>query len=189
MRLRLVPLLLCASLFAAPACVSDGGNAGAKKGAPVLDETVLAFLSKARAAHHAADLHERGGDLAGVVRDLETITGGPRPTITPEVEEVLADAYARLAEVKSRRAAWSEALADVDAGLGLARDDSHFRGHLYEVKGLVLERQYEAQALEGKADLAAATKESALQAFEEAIDVQERVIQKALSPAPEGSVR
>lgn len=183
-------LLLAISLalagYLGHGCVNDGTGEKPRQG-PVLDDTVLAFLSKARAAHHAADLHERSGDLEGAIRDLASITGGPRPQLTPEVSEVLADAFARTAEIKSRTSELDGALRDVDAGLDLAKDDTHFRGHLLEVRGVVFERQYDALVAAGQPDAAAVAKEKALDAFEAAIDVQERVIQKALGALPAGS--
>src|SRR5437867_3578808 len=45
--------------------------------APLVDPTLLAFLSKARSIHHEADLAEHAGDGAGAVALLEQLTNGP----------------------------------------------------------------------------------------------------------------
>ena len=77
-----------------------GGDAG-----PVLDVQTMAFLSKARALHHEANLREEAGDLPGAVAQVERIIDAvrPHPTLAvPEVEEVLADAWARVAELDVR---------------------------------------------------------------------------------------
>lgn len=148
--------------------------------APVVDPALVAFLSKARAAHHQADLAERGGDRASAIAAVSRIVDGPRPPTTPEVVEVVADALARRADLRSQVGQHDAADADVDAGLALATATTHFRGHLLEVRGLVAERRAERLAAEGDAEGAAAARERAIGAFEEAIDVQDAVIRGAL---------
>ena len=123
--------------------------AGCERSAQAVDPALVAFLSKARAAHHRADLAEQQGELSTAVASVAGIVGGPRPEPTPEVVEVVAEAYARLAGLRSRQGAFAEALADVDEGLLLATETTHFRGHLFEVRGLVEERRARALAEAG----------------------------------------
>ncbi|MDI1445884.1 hypothetical protein [Polyangium sp. 6x1] len=151
--------------------------------APVVDSVLLAFLSKARAAHHKADLAEASGDVAGAIAALESLTGGARPggeTPLPEVSEVLSDTYARLADLRSTRGEYDTGLRDVDAGLGLAKETTYFRGHLFEVRGLVEERR--AKSLPEGADRERARK-AAMDAFDEAVRIQDQVISSALGDA------
>ena len=72
------------------------------------------------------------------------------------------------------------ALREIDEGLLLASRPTHFRGHLFEVKGVVLERQM--TALKEQGDLAGAerAKAAAIKAYDEAIDIQNKVIESAL---------
>jgi tetratricopeptide (TPR) repeat protein len=156
----------------------------------VVDPTLLAFLSKARAAHHEADLAEEQGDRPRAIRALVRIVEGPRPggdTPTPEVAEVVADTRARLADLRSAAGDFDRARADVDEGLRLAPAVTHFRGHLVEVRGLVEERR--SRALKEKGDEAGATKarDEALKAFEEAIEIQDQVIAEALKQKEKGA--
>jgi tetratricopeptide (TPR) repeat protein len=151
-------------------------------GTPIVDGTLLAFLSKARAAHHSADLHEEDGDLDLAAAALEPVVALPRPA-APEALEVVADTYARLADLKSDLGDFDPALADVDAGLALAARPTHFRGHLLETEGVVLERRYRALEAMGETDAAARLKAQALEAFKSAIDVQDQVIDDALGDA------
>ncbi|MDC0745875.1 hypothetical protein [Polyangium mundeleinium] len=147
---------------------------------PVVDSVLLAFLSKARAAHHKADLAEASGDVAGAIASLESLTGGARPggaTPLPEASEVLSDTYARLADLRSARSEFDTALRDVDAGLALAQETTYFRGHLFEVRGLVEERR--AKSLPEGADRDRARK-AAMDAFDEAVRIQDQVISSAL---------
>jgi tetratricopeptide (TPR) repeat protein len=153
-------------------------------GVPVVDATLLAFLSKARSAHHQADLLEEGGDLDLAIAALEAVVALPRPAGAPEAIEVVADTYARLADLKSDLGSYDPALRDVEAGLALAARPTHFRGHLLEIEGVVLERRYRTLDAMGETEEAARVKAQALAAFQGAIDVQERVIDDALSHVP-----
>jgi hypothetical protein len=154
-------------------------------GTPV-DPLLLAFLSRARAAHHLADDHEAGADLAAAIAPLAGLVAGPLPRenaeLAPEVREVLADTRARLADLRSRQGAFEPALADIHAGLELVRDPNYFRGHLLETEGLVEERH--AKALEKSDPVAAeAVRKRAIGLLEQAMAVQAEVIQKAPSPS------
>jgi hypothetical protein len=150
-------------------------------GAPV-DPLLLAFLSRARAAHHVADNQESGGDLAASLAPLSSLVEGPLPKtagqLGPEVREVLADTRARMADLRSRLGAFEQALADVHAGLEQVPEASYFRGHLLETEGLVEERH--AKALEATDPAAAAaTRKRAIELLEQAMAVQSRVIEAA----------
>ncbi len=111
---------------------------------------------------------------------LERVVAPPRPD-APEAVEVVADTCARLADLRSDLGDFEPALRDVEAGLALAGGPTHFRGHLLEIKGVVLERRYRALDALGEADAAARAKADALEAFKAAIDVQDQVIDDALS--------
>lgn len=154
-------------------------------GQPVVDAALLAFLGKARAAHHAADLAEGQGDRARALRDLDALAQGPRPVssgaLPPEVAEVLADTFARLADLRSRSDDHAGALREVERGIALAERPTHFRGHLFETKGVVLERMAKAQEAGHERPVAGATKALAMDAFEMAIKIQDQVIDEALS--------
>lgn len=156
---------------------------------PPVDTELLAFLSRARAAHHAADRAEEREDTASAVRLLRDVASGPFPggaaERTPEVREVLADTLARLADLESRRGNFDDARAAVERGLELAREPSYFRGHLYEVSGLMWERK--SLALRARGDESGA-KDASRRAFEQletAMKIQAQVIAgSAAKPAP-----
>lgn len=154
---------------------------------PIVDPTLMAFLSKARAAHHDADLAEDKGDREAAVRVLSRVVEGPSPASakpSPEVNEVMADTYARLADLRSAGGDFDAALKDIDQGLKLAQTVTHFRGHLIEVRGLVFERRAKALKEKGDEPGAASARDAALKAFEEAIDIQDQVIRNALGEGP-----
>jgi hypothetical protein len=180
--------LACLALAACKQeAVGSSERCGAVDAGTPVDPTLLAFLSRARAAHHIADEREAAGDLAAAVAPLASLTAGPLPhdgqSLAPEVREVLADTRARLADLRSRQGAFELAIADAHAGLELASEPNYFRGHLLETEGLVEERQ--AKALEPKDPSAAAgARARAIGLLEQAMAVQAGVIASA---APGGS--
>ncbi|XXT22898.1 hypothetical protein WME94_15235 [Sorangium sp. So ce429] len=170
----------------ARAAGAPGDAACACAPAQVVDPTLLAFLSRSRAGHHAADVALGAGDRAAAIRALEGIIAAPRPPgAPPEVAEVTADTYARLAELRSEAGEFDAAARDVEAGLKLAPAPSHYEGHLYEVAGVVEERRAKALEGQGDRDAAAQARKRALELLEQAISVQDQVITEALKGAPE----
>lgn len=157
-------------------------------GKPV-DPTLLAFLSRARAAHHLADSHEQAKDLKAAVEVLELLLQGPAPGAAsppPEAREVLADTRARVASFQSELGNFDVAMQHIEAGLKLVPDVTYFRGHLFEVRGLVEERRANQLREAHDEKAAEAAKQRALTAFEEAMRIQEQVIQQAVpGAAPE----
>ena len=181
---RALALLLALSLVACskPEAPPAERCAPADAGTPI-DPLLLAFLSRARAAHHMADNQEGSGDLAAAVAPLASLVAGPLPRasgaeLAPEVREVLADTRARLADLRSRLGAFEAALADAHAGLELAREPNYFQGHLLETEGLVEERH--AKALDARdPSAAAATRKRAIRLLEQAMSVQAGVLESA----------
>lgn len=163
-------------------------SASEPAGATIVDTVLLAFLSKARAAHHKADAAEASGDMTTAIASLESLTQGPRPGGEKpliEVSEVLSDTHARLADLQSARGQFDVAIEHVKTGLGLATDTTYFRGHLFEVRGLVEERRAKSLDERGETDRAREARKSAIDAFDEAVRIQDQVIMNALgNPAP-----
>ena len=153
----------------------------------VVDPVLLAFLSKARSAHHLADQLEAAGDVASALRALQSLTSGAAPPgKAPEVDEVLADTRARVADLMSRAGRFDQADAEVSAGLEHAKGPSYFRGHLFEVRGLVEERREKALRGKGRGQEADQARDRSLDAYEEAMKIQAEVIGSA-APAPTGT--
>lgn len=175
--------LLAALLVAASLGLTAGCNAThdtlAGGDAAVVDVDLLAFLSMARARHHEANLDESGGDLDGAIQALSMLVAAPRPhpdEKVPEVEEVLADTYARMADLRLRKGDVEGASKDVQSGLEHASSPTYFRGHLLEVGGIVEETRTAEFADAGKSDEAARSKAHAKELLREAVDIQEHVI-------------
>jgi hypothetical protein len=151
----------------------------------VVDPVLLAFLSQARSAHHVADQREAAGDVSAALRTLNGLVSGPKPPLgAPEVGEVLADTRARIADLLSRSGRFEQAEREIEEGLTSAKEPSYFRGHLFEVRGLVEERREKVLRGKGRAQEADQARERSLSAYEEAMKIQAEVIQKA---TPSGS--
>lgn len=151
--------------------------------APPVDTEIMAFLSEARALHHQANLTEDNGDLPGAISAMDRLVAARRPhpeRPTPEVEEVLADAYARLAELRLKKGETETASDSLKRGLEHAPDPTYFRGHLLEVQGLVEESRAAAFADAGNPDEAKKSREKAIALLEEVVRIQDQVIQRSL---------
>ena len=186
MRWRSWILALCVGLAACQqGTQGDPGDVPALECSPseqVVDEALLAFLSKARSVHVSADLVE-ADDPKAAIAVLTSLVDGPVPggdDPPPEAREVLADTLARMAELKSANNDFEEARRDIDRGLALATDKTHYRGRLMEVLGVVEQREHKKLLAEGDEDGAAAAKARAIAAFQAAVDIQDEVIQRAL---------
>ncbi|MCC6645783.1 MAG: hypothetical protein IT374_09460 [Polyangiaceae bacterium] len=184
---------LLAAVLAMTGCTAkgsspDGERCGPATSAAPVDDVLLAYLSRARALHLEADVAEASGDPARAKAALSRLIDAPEPRPAPEIDEVVADTRARLAEIRARGGDFDAAERDVGAGLDRAREPTYFRGHLYEVLGLVHERRAAALEKAGRADDAKAARARAIDASEEAVKIQDHVLQRvAPSPATSGA--
>lgn len=153
--------------------------------APV-DPALLAFLSRARAAHHLADNQEEHQPQKALTI-LKSIINGPLPgqpdTRPAEVHEVLADTAARIADLESQTEDFEAAVQSIITALPWVPEPSYFRGHLYEVLGLVEERRARALTRSGSAEAADQAKNRALTAFEQSMSIQAEVIRSSSADA------
>jgi hypothetical protein len=139
----------------------------------------MAFLSIARALHHEADIDETRGDTAAAIAVLERLVTTRAPA-GAEVDEVLADAHARLAELRLKRGDLAGADRSVQAGLQHAHEPTYFRGHLLEVSGLVEEARAKALADGAQPAEAERARAKAIELLENAVHIQQQVIERAL---------
>lgn len=167
-------------LLGAPSCAQKTRDCDEVDAGKPVEVALVSFLSRARSAHHAADAHETAGDARAAVKVLEALLAGPLPgsARAAEVREVLADTHARVGKLKGELDDFPGAEASVAKGLELVSEPSYFRGHLFEVRGLVAERHAKALDAAGDKAGAARARTRALEAFEEAMRIQARVIEQ-----------
>lgn len=152
----------------------------------VVDPALMSFLSRARAAHHLADNQEQG-QSAQALATLRSVLSGPRPGspnhLAAEVREVLADTSARVADIESQLDQFENATQTLLDALAWVPDASYYRGHLFEVLGLVEERRTRALERQGNVKEAASARDRAMAAFEESMKIQAEVIRNASADA------
>lgn len=186
--------VVAAVFFASAGCRSQSAKPGrgglgetpsaAMADAAVVDEALLAWLSRARALHHLADMAEDSGDLDRAIALLTRLIGEPRlPDGYAEQADVLADTYARLAELRSRKGDHREALREIAVGFEFARERSYYRGHLFEVRGVVTARLAKELEAAGKHEEALRFRTEAMAASGMAVRIQEEVIRTTLGDA------
>jgi hypothetical protein len=161
-------------------------------GGPPPDTDVMAYLSEARALHHLANLSEDGRDIPGAIAPLERLVHAKKPhegTKVPEVEEVLADTFARLAELRLRTSDLTGAEGDVRAGLTHAPEPTYFRGHLLEVSGVIAETHAGSLADAGRGAEADQARAHARELLSQAVQVQDEVLAHATDGGTEGGHR
>jgi hypothetical protein len=188
-----VLLFLCAlALAAVLGCAKSRAPISVEPredGGTPIDTDVMAYLSLARSLHHEANLSEDARDVPGAILPLEHLVRAPKPhegTKVPEVEEVLADTYARMAELRLRTSDLTAAEADIREGLTHAPDPTYFRGHLLEVMGIIDEARASTLADAGQGALAEQARSKARELLKQAVAVQEEVLAHATADANDG---
>lgn len=170
-------ILVALALFAIAAC--RNGREGASD---VVDTALMAYLSEARALHHQANLKEQAMDLPGATDAMRRLVAAATPhggRATPEVEEVLADAYARLGELLLQQNELGPAGDAIAKGLEHAARRTYFRGRLLEVEGLVEEARAASLADAGKLEDAVKARQRAIALLEDVVRIQAEVIQRS----------
>ncbi|CAN5232587.1 hypothetical protein BH09MYX1_BH09MYX1_37190 [soil metagenome] len=183
----LVSVSLASGLVGCETKTSTAGDV-----APVVDTGVLAFLSLARAGHHEADILEEQGDVEGAIAAIQRIVNAPRPhagETVPEVDETLADAYARLADLRLTKGDVDAAEKDVKEGLTHAKEATYFRGELLTTYGVVEQKRAQKLMAAGQTVDANNARTHAVSLLEEAMDIQEHVIGKTLGDGGDASAR
>jgi hypothetical protein len=167
-------LLTACSKGASPISVEPREDGG-----PPIDTDVMAYLSEARALHHQANLSEDARDIPGAIAPLERLVQAKKPhdgTKIPEVEEVLADTLARLAELRLRSSDLPGAEAAIHQGLGHAPEPTYFRGHLLEIEGVIAETRASTLADAGHTAEADQARARARDLLNQAVSIQEQVL-------------
>lgn len=176
-------LALSAALGLAGA--QPGCGAQAVEPGPSLDESTMALLTAARALHHEADVFESSSDFAAAQRAVQRVLALRAPASVREIEDVRVDAFARVAELSLRLDDPEAALERADEGLREARRESVLKARLLLVRGRALRALADRAQQRGDSEGAAARRREAIDALEQSIHMNERVLDAAL----DGGVR
>lgn len=181
---------LLAVMFFLMSCTRDPVQCkGGDNATAVVDPALLAFLSRARSAHHMADTQEAKHPQQAI-QTLLAVLNGPLPGTEqhrpPEIREVMADTATRVADLQSLAQQFDAASRWLEQAKPWVPEISYFRGHLFEMQGLVHERKAAWYESQGQPQLAAQARKLALSAFEESMNIQEQVIRSSSADAGKG---
>jgi hypothetical protein len=144
------------------------------------DDATMAVLLTARALHHQADAFEAVGDYPAATRAIERVLALRIPASVQEADEVRADAWGRLAEIALASDDPDGALAHANTGLRDSRRESVLRARLHLVRGRALRALADRARTAGDTTTAQARQRDAIEAFETSIQVNQRVLRRAL---------
>ncbi|MDP3279287.1 MAG: hypothetical protein Q8Q09_29115 [Deltaproteobacteria bacterium] len=144
-----------------------------------LDDATIALLGAARALHSQADLYEASGDQTQAIRSIERVLTLSAPAAVREVEDVRVDAYGRLSELALSANRPADAIRYADQGIQMATRESVLHARLHLVRGRSLRALAESMAVTQSGE-AATRRAEAIAALERSIQMNERVLQRAL---------
>ena len=98
----------------------------------------------------------------------------------------MQDTHARLAELFSRQNQFDRARTEVTRGLELSTDVSYYRGHLFEVAGIVEEREAKVAEKAGDSQRASQMRARAVASYEQAVKIQSQFIEQS-APSAKGT--
>jgi hypothetical protein len=142
---------------------------------PELSQELMLGLALARNYHHKAEVYLKEARIDDAVTSVRQILSISFPAGSPEGEDVLMDARARLAQLLSARGDLDQAMTIVDEGLAKASRQSFFVANLHTVRGQLLEAR--ATLIEDRDKKAAsAARRQAIEAHDRAIAIEKALI-------------
>ena len=150
-----------------------------------IDEHLMAALGQARALHHLAAVQHEEGETDQAIASLERVTTIEFPGGAPERDDVVVDAYGRIAKVHLGAGRVDEAMAAVEAGLREGRDrDTFYVAALHMIVGEIHEARASRARDGGDATTARTEARSAIEAYERSIAVNQKVLDRLLAEGP-----
>ena len=177
-------LLVLGATFAAllPGCIEEEPQP--------IDEHLMAALGQARALHHLADVQLAEGETDQAIAALERVIAIEFPVESPERDDVVVDAYGRIAKVQLGAGRIDDAMRSVERGLREGRErDTFYVAALHMIVGEIHEAKA-TQAREGGDEATARTEgRSAIDAYERSIAVNQKVLDRLLATGPVEATR
>ena len=188
-RVAWIVLLLAGSLATGSCGARDEDEGDGRGGSvtklpqpgPELSEELMLGLALAKNLHHKADVYLKEGRIGDAVASVEQILGIAFPARSPEAEDVLLDARARLAKLMVIQGKLTDALTVVDTGIAGSTRRSFFLANLHSVRGEVLEASA-VSIEESDAQGARAKRLEAIREFDKAIEIEKALLDSLPSP-------
>lgn len=184
MKLRCLALALLALAAAlAPAgCITEEPQP--------IDEHLMAALGQARALHHLADVQLAEGDTAEALAALERVVAIEFPEGAPERDDVVVDAYGRMAKIQLGAGRLDDAMATVEKGLREGRErETFYVAALHMVVGEIHEGRAAAAREANDTATARSAAREAIEAYERSIAVNQKVLDRLLAEGPVEATR
>lgn len=173
---------LALSLVFAVSCASrgdeDGGDRPVTKlpqPGPELSQELMLGLALAKNYHHKADVYLKEANVEQAVESVRQILGIPFPAGSPEGEDVVLDARARLAKLLVTRGELDQAMKVADDGIAAVTRQSFFLANLHAVRGEVLEARA-TQVEDRDKPAATAARRAAIESYDRAIAIEKALI-------------
>ncbi len=144
--------------------------------ANALSEELMLTLGQAKNFHHKANVLMSDGKLDDAAAQVLRILNLPFPKHSPEAEDVLLDARARLAQMRLAQGQIEAAMTLVDDGLREKTRASFFVANLHTVRGEVFEAMA-ARAEEGS-EASRSAKIDAIKSFDASIQINNQLLQE-----------
>jgi tetratricopeptide (TPR) repeat protein len=143
-----------------------------------IDEHLMAALGQARALHHLADVHMAQGEPDKALEAVRRILEIDFPAGAPERDDVVADACGRIAKIQLGMGALGDAATTVEQALAQSRRDTFYTASLHMIDGEIHETRA-TQARTGHDEETARTEgRQAIQAYEDSIAINQRVMDR-----------
>lgn len=155
-----------------------------------IDEHLMASLGQARALHHVADVQLAEGQVDEAIVALERVIAVDFPQGAPERDDVVVDAYGRIAKIQIGAERLDDAMRSVEKGLREGRErETFYVAALHTIVGEIHEaRAHEAREA-NDAETARAEGRSAIEAYERSIAVNQKVLDRLLEEGPAEATR
>lgn len=155
-----------------------------------IDEHLMAALGQARALHHVADIQLEEGETDQAIASLERVVAIEFPEGAPERDDIVVDAYGRIAKIQLGADRLDDAMRSVEKGLREGRErETFYVAALHTIVGEI----HEARANQARdaSDAATARTEarSAIEAYERSIAVNQKVLDRLLEEGPAEATR
>lgn len=144
----------------------------------LIDEHLMAALAQARALHHLADVHLEEGDPAKAEEAIGRIFEVDFPRGAPERDDVVVDAYGRLAKIQLAGDRLDEAAATLRKGHAESRRDTFYTASLNLIEGEIHEARSKKAREAGDEPAARSEARLAIESYEQSIAINERVMER-----------
>jgi tetratricopeptide (TPR) repeat protein len=143
-----------------------------------LRQDLMVALNQAKNFHHKADVYLKDARLDLAIESVRKVLDIPFPPDSPEGEDVILDARARLAKLLVTKGQVAEAMDTVNLGIKTAERESFFLANLYTARGEVWEARAVLADEAKKPDDAKRMRLEAIKDFDRSIQINNALLKE-----------